>query len=161
MVQAAAVLHVPSVAARSAVGGGGGLAPPVIAMAQPEPQSEAPRITPAPGPPLWDTCDAPTGEGVDVVPDWDLAAQPGPDYQVNQRVSWWQDFTALGGGPERVYPPKSFGGWPGCQSMPSGDQCPECATFGRTQRMPYPVSCGRICYPVSDLLTLSFQNHFQ
>jgi len=36
--------------------------------------AELPRITPARGPPLWDGCDAPMGEGVDVAPDWDEAA---------------------------------------------------------------------------------------
>jgi len=50
--------------------------------------SQAPRITPARGPPLWDECDAPLDEGVQALPDWDLAAQPAPDYQVDQRVSW-------------------------------------------------------------------------
>ena len=43
---------------------------------------------PARGPPLWDDCDAPMGEGVEALPDWDLAAQPAPDYQVDQRISW-------------------------------------------------------------------------
>ena len=33
--------------------------------------AEPPRITPARGPPLWDGCDAQTGVGVDVAPDWD------------------------------------------------------------------------------------------
>ena len=27
-------------------------------------------------------------EGVHIEPDWDLAAQPAPDYEVDQRVSW-------------------------------------------------------------------------
>jgi hypothetical protein len=51
--------------------------------------SQAPRITPARGPPLWDGCDSPAdGEGVDALPDWDVAAQPAPDYQLDQRVIW-------------------------------------------------------------------------
>ncbi len=50
--------------------------------------SEPPRITPARGPPLWDGCDAQMGEGVDVAPDWDEAAQPAPDFEVDQRISW-------------------------------------------------------------------------
>jgi hypothetical protein len=50
--------------------------------------AEPPRITPARGPPLWDGCDAQIGEGVDVAPDWDEAAQPAPDFEVDQRVSW-------------------------------------------------------------------------
>jgi hypothetical protein len=73
-------------------------------------ETEPPRITPARGPPLWDGCDAPMGEGVEVghhisgrwhlwcdapmgegvevEPDWDEAAQPAPDFEVDQRVSW-------------------------------------------------------------------------
>ena len=51
--------------------------------------SEPPHISPARGPPLWDDCsDAQTDEGVHIEPDWDLAAQPAPDYEVDQRVSW-------------------------------------------------------------------------
>jgi hypothetical protein len=50
--------------------------------------SEPPRISPAPGPPLWEDGDAPMGEGVEVEPHWDLAAQPAPDYEVDQRVNW-------------------------------------------------------------------------
>ena len=53
---------------------------------------EPPRIAPAHGPPLWDRCDAQMGEGVEVEPDWktdwDMAAQPAPDYEVDQRVNW-------------------------------------------------------------------------
>ncbi len=51
-------------------------------------EAEPPRITPARGPPLWDGCDAQMGDGVDVEPDWDDAAQPAPDFEVDQRVSW-------------------------------------------------------------------------
>jgi len=43
--------------------------------------SQPPHISPARGPPLWDECDAQTGDGVEVEPDWDLAAQPAPDYR--------------------------------------------------------------------------------
>ena len=53
--------------------------------------AEPPRITPARGPPLWDGCDdAQMGEGVDdeIEPDWDEAAQPAPDFEADQRVSW-------------------------------------------------------------------------
>jgi hypothetical protein len=50
--------------------------------------AEPPRITPARGPPLWDGCDAPMGEGVEVEPNWDETAQPAPDFEVDQRVSW-------------------------------------------------------------------------
>ena len=51
--------------------------------------AEPPRITPARGPPLWDGCDdAQMGDGVEVAPDWDEAAQVEPDDEVDQRVSW-------------------------------------------------------------------------
>jgi hypothetical protein len=50
--------------------------------------SEPPHISPARGPPLWDDCEAQTNEGVHIEPDWDLAAQPAPDYEVDQRISW-------------------------------------------------------------------------
>jgi hypothetical protein len=36
--------------------------------------AEPPHITPARGPALWDGCDAPMGEGVEVAPNWDEAA---------------------------------------------------------------------------------------
>ena len=48
---------------------------------------EPPRISPARVPPLWEDGDAQMGEGVQVEPDWDLAAQPAPDFEVNQRVN--------------------------------------------------------------------------
>ena len=52
-------------------------------------EAEPPHITPARGPPLWDDCgNAQMGEGVEVEPDWDLAAQPAPDYEVDQRINW-------------------------------------------------------------------------
>jgi len=50
--------------------------------------SEPPRISPARGPPLWEDGDAPVGEGVEIEPDWDTAAQPAPDFDVDQRVNW-------------------------------------------------------------------------
>jgi len=46
--------------------------------------SQAPRITPARGPPLWDDCDAPVGKGVEAQPEWDASIQITPDYQVDQ-----------------------------------------------------------------------------
>ena len=53
---------------------------------------QAPRISPAPGPPLWDECDAQMGQSVEVesdwATDWDGAAQPAPDFEVDQRVNW-------------------------------------------------------------------------
>ena len=51
-------------------------------------ESEPPFISPAHGPPLWEDGDAPVGEGARVEPDWDLAGQPAPDYEVDQRVNW-------------------------------------------------------------------------
>jgi hypothetical protein len=51
--------------------------------------SEPPHIAPARGPPLWEECgDAQMGDGAQREPDWDLVAQPAPDYEVDQRISW-------------------------------------------------------------------------
>jgi hypothetical protein len=50
--------------------------------------SEPPHIPPVRGPPLWDDCDAQVDDGVQIEPDWDLPAQPAPDYEVDQRVNW-------------------------------------------------------------------------
>ena len=54
--------------------------------------SEPPHISPARGPPLWDDCGAQTDDGAHIEPDWatdwDGAAQPAPDFEVDQRVSW-------------------------------------------------------------------------
>ncbi len=50
--------------------------------------SEPAHISPARRPLLWDDCDAHVGEGAPIEPDWDLAAQPAPDFEVDQRVSW-------------------------------------------------------------------------
>jgi len=50
---------------------------------------EAPRITPARGPPLSEGEGAQeTGEGVKASPDWDLATQSPPDYPDDQRTTW-------------------------------------------------------------------------
>ena len=50
---------------------------------------EAPRITPARGPPLWDEYGVQeAGEGFDAEPDWDLANQSAPDYPDDQRTDW-------------------------------------------------------------------------
>ena len=51
-------------------------------------ETEPPRIAPARGPPLWDGCDVPMGDGGEVEPYWGEAAQPAPDFEVDQRVSW-------------------------------------------------------------------------
>ena len=50
--------------------------------------SEPPSIAPARGPPRWQDCDAQMGEGVQIEPDWDLAAQAAPDDEVDQRINW-------------------------------------------------------------------------
>ena len=55
---------------------------------EPAHTAQAPRITPARGPPLWDGCDVPMGDVVEVEPDWGEAAQVAPDFEVDQRVSW-------------------------------------------------------------------------
>jgi Putative transposase len=51
-------------------------------------QAEPPNIAPARGPPLWEGCDAPVGEGVESEPDWDMAAQPVPEHEIDQRINW-------------------------------------------------------------------------
>ncbi len=51
--------------------------------------SEPPHIAPARGPPLWCDCDAQMDDGAQIEPaDWGLAAQPAPDFGVDQRISW-------------------------------------------------------------------------
>jgi hypothetical protein len=51
-------------------------------------ESQPPPIAPARGPPLWEDGDAHSGEGTQIEPDWDLAAQPAPEYEVDQRINW-------------------------------------------------------------------------
>jgi hypothetical protein len=51
-------------------------------------ESNPPCISPARGPPLWGGCDAQLDDGGPGEPDWDLAAQPAPDYEVDQRINW-------------------------------------------------------------------------
>lgn len=51
---------------------------------------QAPRITQAPGPPLWDDCDAQVRDGVDGEPEWDVSAQTAPDQEVDQRTQTCQ-----------------------------------------------------------------------
>ena len=50
-------------------------------------EPEPPHIAPARGPPLWEDFDAQLGERTPLEPDWDLAAAPAPDYEVDQRVN--------------------------------------------------------------------------
>ncbi len=53
-------------------------------------EPEAPRITPARGPPLWDECGAQESqeqeEGIEALPDWDLANQSPPEFPDDQRT---------------------------------------------------------------------------
>jgi len=50
---------------------------------------EAPQITPARGPPLWDDRGAQEpGEGVDAEPNWNMASQSTPDYPDDQHTTW-------------------------------------------------------------------------
>ena len=51
-------------------------------------ETEPPQIAPARGPPLWDGCDVPMDDGVDVEPHWDDTAQPAPDFDIDQRINW-------------------------------------------------------------------------
>ena len=48
---------------------------------------EPPHSAPARAPPLWEDCNALVGAGVQIEPDWDLAAQPAPDFEVDQRIN--------------------------------------------------------------------------
>jgi hypothetical protein len=50
--------------------------------------SQPPHISPARGPPLWEGCDAQVDDGVQIEQDRDLAEQPAPAYEVDQRVNW-------------------------------------------------------------------------
>ncbi len=50
--------------------------------------SEPPHISPARGPPLWVDCGAQMDDGAQSEPQWDMAAQPAPDYEIDQRVNW-------------------------------------------------------------------------
>ena len=51
--------------------------------------TEPPHIAAPRGPPLWDDCgDAQIDHGVHIEQDWAQAAQPAPDYKVDQRTGW-------------------------------------------------------------------------
>ena len=50
--------------------------------------AEPPCISPARGPPLWEDCDAQADEAAQIEPDWDLEAQPTPDYELDSQVNW-------------------------------------------------------------------------
>ena len=45
-----------------------------------------PRIAPAHGPPLWEAAMAQERAGND--PEWDMSAQPAPEFEFDQRIAW-------------------------------------------------------------------------
>jgi len=47
--------------------------------------TQPPRIAPARGPPLWE---AAATEQAENDPQWDQAAQPGPEVEFDQRIAW-------------------------------------------------------------------------
>lgn len=49
---------------------------------------EAPNISPARRPPLREDCGAQMDDGAQSEQQWDLAAQPAPDYEVDSQVKW-------------------------------------------------------------------------
>lgn len=51
-------------------------------------ESDPLHISPARGPPLWEDCDAQVDDGWQSEPDWDLAAHPAPDFEVDKQVNW-------------------------------------------------------------------------
>ena len=50
--------------------------------------STPPKISLAPGPPLWDACDAAQEEVFDAGPDWAIEQQISRDVQFDQSVNW-------------------------------------------------------------------------
>gem|GEM_PF-5532205 len=51
--------------------------------------SQAARITPTCGTPLWDGCGAQEqGEGVEAMLDWDMTNQSASDYPEDRRIDW-------------------------------------------------------------------------
>ena len=50
--------------------------------------ADPPRMAPARGSPRWDGSDAPSGEDVQIQPDWDDASQLEPALEADQRISW-------------------------------------------------------------------------
>lgn len=47
-----------------------------------------PHISSAHEPSLWQGCDAQLDDAARCKLDWDLAAQPAPDYELDQRINW-------------------------------------------------------------------------
>lgn len=48
--------------------------------------TQPPKIAPARGPPLWETAIA-SGQACND-PQWDVAAQPVPEFEFDQRIAW-------------------------------------------------------------------------
>jgi hypothetical protein len=48
--------------------------------------TQPPRIVPARGPPLWEAAMASEQAGND--PQWDMSAQPVPEFELDQRIAW-------------------------------------------------------------------------
>ena len=48
--------------------------------------AQPPRIAPARGPPLWEAATASEHTGND--PQWDMSAQPEPEFEFDQRIAW-------------------------------------------------------------------------
>src|ERR1035437_1325020 len=53
------------------------------------------RLVSARGPPLREDCDAQMGEGVEIEPGWDMAAQPAPYFDGDPRVNLCLGETAI------------------------------------------------------------------
>jgi hypothetical protein len=51
--------------------------------------ADPPRITRARGPPLWNEGDAQASDDIETEPDWEPSVQLEPDYQYDQRISWY------------------------------------------------------------------------
>jgi hypothetical protein len=69
-------------------------------------ESEPPHISPARGPTLSEDCgDALIDHGVDIEPDWDLAAQPTREYCSDQRISWVAVWGGVTQGKSSASPP--------------------------------------------------------
>ena len=51
-------------------------------------QAQPSNIASARGPPLWKDCDAQMSEGVESEPDWNMAKQRVPDYELDQGIKW-------------------------------------------------------------------------
>ena len=110
-----------------------------------------PRITTTRGPPLWGACDVQMNDAVDVGPDWDDAAQPAPEFEVDQRISWWGWQQWFGQcckagctcrRPKRVVR-KNFGQL----AQSNHPSRPQYAGLRCSNRVPCLHSCGWIFYP--------------